>query len=404
MKRMITILLALTLISSLVGCSEAAPKKTEPTTVPTTVATEPPTEPTVPETIPEIAYIQEPMVAVSVPVITEYTQQEETTLFTYSYQYMSLIQPDSFVAEKIVLDFQTRQDIFRADATGYSEQAKAAYTGAEGWTPYLMQALYSPMRVDQNVLSLYGSHVRWTGGFHPEHHCICANYSMITGDVLTLGSILAHEDQIPALGDLVIEAINAVKDEKAIMDGFEVTIRNRLETNVNFDEDWYFSNEGLCFCFSPYEIAPYSSGTIVVTIPYEKLTGVMDDSFFPAERSTVYGEVTASRFQDADQSTLTQIAEVILDREGEMLFLYTDKKVDQVTLELGQWDQDGVVFTPTCAVFATQALTPGDAIMVQTQIPDVMPTLRLSYVSGDETITRYISQSGEDGSILLLEE
>ena len=200
-----------------------------------------------------------------------------------------------------------------------------------------------------------------------------------------------------------LEALD-IDSIKAIMDGFEVTIRNRLETNVNFDEDWYFSNEGLCFCFSPYEIAPYSSGTIVVTIPYEKLTGVMDDSFFPAERSTVYGEVTASRFQDTDQSSLTQIAEVILDREGEMLFLYTDKKVDQVTLELGQWDQDGVVFTPTCAVFATQALTPGDAIMVQTQIPDVMPTLRLSYVSGDETITRYISQSGEDGSILLLEE
>lgn len=404
MKRTLATLLALTMTLGFAGCSESQPKETEPTSPTTTAATEPATEPSVPETIPEIEYIQEPMVSVSVPVITEYTQQEDTTLFTYSYQYMTLIQPDPSVADKIVLDFQTRQDTFRADAITYSEQAKAAYSGEENWTAYLLNALYSPTRVDQSVLSLYGSHVRWTGGFHPEHHCICANYNMITGDVLTLGSILAHEDQIPALGDLIIAGLNEIKEEKSIMDGFEVTIRNRLETNVNFDEDWYFSAEGLCFCFSPYEIAPYASGTIVVTIPYEKLAGVMDDSFFPTEQSTVYGEISASRFQDTDRDSLTQIAEVILDRDGEMLFLYTDKKVDLVSLELGQWDQTGTVFAPTCAVFATQSLTPGDAVMVQTLIPDTLPTLRLTYVSGDETVTRFISQSGEDGSILLLEE
>ena len=41
---------------------------------------------------------------------------------------------------------------------------------------------------------------------------------------------------------------------------------------------------------------------------------------------------------------------------------------------------------------------------VTTDIPDVIPILRLSYDSGSEHIVRFISQSGKDGSILLLDD
>ena len=40
--------------------------------------------------------------------------------------------------------------------------------------------------------------------------------------------------------------------------------------------------------------------------------------------------------------------------------------------------------------------------MIQADIPDVMSNLRITYTSGDETVTVYLFMSGEDGSALLL--
>ena len=41
--------------------------------------------------------------------------------------------------------------------------------------------------------------------------------------------------------------------------------------------------------------------------------------------------------------------------------------------------------------------------MVQSQIPDAMPNLRLTYESGGEVFSAYISQSGEDGTMLFVD-
>jgi len=421
MKRYTAVLLAVIMLLGLAACGKAQVQPTATTTIPTTTAptvttapattvyateTTPATEETtVPPETTEAEISQIPMISAALPANTEYFILEDgTQIFSYQYQYLQTVMPDPGVADKIVLDFQTRQDNFRDNADDITASAEVDYKGQDNWTPYFFNVLYSPTRVDAAVLSLYGTRVSFSGHAHPERNCVSANYNMITGDVMTLGSILTGADAADDLAALLIEAIDQVREEKNIPVGYADTIENRFSADISYDEAWYFSTEGLCFYFSPYEIAPYSSGTITVTIPYEKLVGVLEDGFFPAERSTAIGTVTATRWSDTDRNSLTQITEVILDREGEMVFLYTDKQVYDVFVEFGSWNEDGTQFTAEYTAFATPTLTPGDAVMLQTSIPDVMPTLRLTYLTGDTTVVQYISQSGEDGSIILLDK
>jgi len=106
------------------------------------------------------------------------------------------------------------------------------------------------------------------------------------------------------------------------------------------------------------------------------------------------GTVSIALAQDVDLENYTQFAEAILDSDGERFVLYSDDLVTDVRLLYGdRFD----------TVFACNTLCAGDAIMVQAMIPDTIPNMRLSYVSGGTTHTFDITQSGMDGSMLLLE-
>lgn len=404
MKNAVTVLLIMSMLLVLVGCQqepEVLPVETTPaiTEETTTEATTETTAAVNMDIIPE----QAPMAAVSLPVSTtqSYTE-DDVLLFTYKCQTISLIIPDSEIEDKVILDFQNRLDDFSSSAQELNDQAKKDRQTKADWKPYFYNILYNPTRIDLSVLSLFGTSTSWSGGAHPTHNCTSANYDLITGDVLTLGSILTHEDALEELCVILTGEVAEIKAEKFIVSDYEKIIRSRLIGNESYNEAWYFDNSGLNFYFSPYEIAPYSSGIITVTIPYEKLTGIIEDKYFPPETDVATGMIRATRQADTDLSAFTQIAEVILDKEGEMVFLSTDRSVHNVTVQTGTWNEAGTEFTVECTVFAAPILTPGDAAMVQLSITDTMPNVRISYESNGELIEEFISQSGEDGTILLL--
>lgn len=408
MKRCIAAVLLTSVLLSFAGCKSNVESKSTETTPTveqnTTAITNETTETTAPVVNDRIPS-QVPMAAVSLPVSVNNTYTEDDILlFSYKCQTMSLIVPDQEIEDKVIIDFQTRLDSFAASAEDINEQAKANFDSNSDWNPYFYNVLYTPTRIDLSVLSLFGNSTSWSGGAHPAHNCTSANYDLITGDVLTLGSILTHEDSLEELCELLIGEVAEIKAEKYIMSDYEEIIRKRFAQNESYNEAWFFNKDGLNFYFSPYEIAPYSSGIITVTIPYEKLTGIIEDRYFPAEKDIATGTIQAARHADTDISSFTQISEVILDKEGEMVFLYTDRSVHDVYLEIGSWNEAGTIFTVDCAVFATPMLTPGDAVMIQTTIPDAMPNVRLSYTTGNQTVVEYISQNNKDGTILLLDE
>lgn len=406
MKRLIALVLAFMFL--LCGCKNT-PTAIEPSveintesppaeSVPTATENTEPSEQTHP-VMP--VYTQQPMVAISVPVIYESTTAEDgTTVSTYAHQYINLVVQDQQIADTIIIDFLNRQDKHHEIAVSVSDQALSDYNGNSDWTAYSFESIYSPTRIDHSVLSLYGENVIYTGG-RPQREGIAANYNMITGDVLTLGSILENVDALDVLCELVIDKMALIQDEVHLFDDYADAVRHRFSREESYDEEWYFSETGLNFFFAPYEVAPYIAGTVIVEIPYEDLSGLIADDFFPAEEDFAEGTIHAQLLSETKLQDFTQIAEVPVDTVGELIFLYCEGLVRNVRLELGVWNDSITQFTPTCTVFSTLSLTPGDGIMIQTVVPDSTPNLRLVYRTGEETITTYITLSSNDGSVIL---
>ena len=397
MKKLFVIIVVLLLLTGCMPQPQISTQQptTEPTqnndpvvaeTAPTQAQTEPPTEPE-----PEI--LQQPMIAVSLPVsVQTLNNSSEQPVYHSSRQSMQLTIRDPEVADVIILDFLNRVDSYTEAEDAIRQAAENADTSDAYWSEYFYNVIYEPMRLDHNVLSLYGSIVSYSGETHPQQICTAANYSTITGDVLTLGSILYHIDAKDDLAQLVIESLDLIAEEKYLLDGYDDVIRKRFNRDESFDEDWYFSTTGLCFYFAPYEIAPYSSGVIIAEIPYGKLTGIIADEFFPAEEDYCEGTMEAITMDAANTDSFTQISEVTVDNDGQMYFLYTAKSVRNVQLHKTISGAGELAYSQDCTIFRTYTLTPGDAIMIKISPQTDASALYLTYESNGTTQSIALSE------------
>lgn len=375
--------------------------KEAPATVPTTTApvttapvTEPTTEPTVPETTIDISSL--PFLINAAITLTTEVERSEDVQFEYSYPNVRLALLSQTVADTVTLDLLNRIDATR-------ETANNILSNAGNDLPYFYDVHYDPMRIDPNVLSLYGTKTGYAGGAHPSHESISVTYDLTTGKALLLSDLLNPGCNASDLTPLVIEVLEIISQEHYLYSDYTAIVEERFGQGLDVEEGWYLSNEGLCIFFSPYEIAPYATGEVKTTIPYEKLNGLLRDQFFPVEKSGGMGVINAELLGDAQQTDFEQFYDVSIDDEGETILLSTNGLVYDLTLEYGSWDMDGMVFYPSATVFAASSLSFSEAVTLHLFIPDVMSNMRLTYTTDEGTIQKYIFQSGEDGSILLLD-
>ena len=374
MKKVLALFLALTLALSLFGCTETPESETEPTSEP---ITEPTTE-DVPD--PGFTIVQKPMVSISLPTQTETeTDENGNVIFRYVYPTISMVHPDNAIAEAIILDTLNRIDSHQRYVNEIRGMAKE-YADTPGFNPYLYTINYSPVRIDQSVLSISYSATSYAGGAHPSQSLYAANYDLTTGNVLTLGSIMHHIDSKKTLETMVTDALDAMKDEYYLYPDYTDYVSKRFQKDESFDEDWYFNDNGLCFFFSPYEIAPYASGPIIVELPYDTLVGVIADEYFPPEKVQANGVLNQVSFESADLNTFTQISELIIEPGAAKTIYYTDSIVYGV--RIAQTNPD--TGYPS-VIFAMEALTPGDAIMVEGSA-ETRNTLSVTYYSGGKSV------------------
>lgn len=370
-KQICIIIVVLCLLVSLCGCTRAdnPPQTTANTTVGNQQTTTTPTEPD----------FQETMVAVSVPTITENTAADDgTTLFQYTYQHMSLVLHKPEVADKIILDFLNRVDSSRTIAESTANMAKSTYNGDKNWVPYLYHLTYSPTRIDHKALSLFGNNVVFSGGGHPERTCVSASYDLLTGDVLTLASIKTQSATMDDFCKLALEGLTEVAEGDYLYENYANKVEKRFDTDATTDEAWYFTQTGLCFYFSPYDIAPYSSGVISVEIPYEKLHGLLHEAYFPDAQPTVSGTVKVTPFESANLDNFTDIAELVTNKDGKMYMAYTDGAVLDVRISLTDKASN-------YTVFAAHSISGGDGIMIQAD-DELLQNMRLTYKTGTEAV------------------
>ena len=373
MKERFAIILAVCLMLCLCSCAR---KTSSPTENPNNAETN-----TTQSTTTNTRTEDTTLVAVSVPTVTENTTHDDgTVLFQYTYQNMALVLNKPQVADKIILDFLNRVDSTKEAAEATASMAKSAYNGNNNWTPYLYHVTYSPTRIDQKVLSLFGNNVVSSGAGHPERTCVSASYDLLTGDVLTLASIMTKDATMQQFCDLVLTGLAEMAEGDYLYDNYKKIVTNRFfDSDPAHDEIWYFTQTGLCFYFAPYEIAPYSSGVISVEIPYEKLKNLIHADYLPQERGTSSGKPTVSPFENVNLNSFSHIAEIVANKDGKMYMIHTDGFIQDIRILLSD-------AASSYTVFAAYNLTPGNGIMVQAD-DALLQNMKLTYKTGKEIVS-----------------
>jgi len=389
MKKLLCVLLVIILTVYAAACA-AEPPATEPTTTAPTEITTVPTETTEPDEGGTADY-QSPMIAVSFPAITDAKKNETGTLISeYRYPEFTVALPDADVAEAVQLDLLNRIDSTSAAAEAMHEAAQNASQNP-GFQPYLYEISYEVQRLDQNILSLYSTETYFDGTPRTVRSGHSVSYDLSTGNALNLSAIMQEDYSADILVELIVEGLSSHTD--SLFTDYQTTVKEKFSTNVPV-ESWYFSNAGLCFYFAPYEIAPVSMGSVVSCIPYEKLSGMLNEQFFPAEALTYSGDVKLQAVTGevaAATEGFAQFSELNLESGKDHYLLSVDGSL--ANLRIYTTGQDG---SNDVMVYAAAGLGSTDCILIEADGAAISDKLVIEWLVGDMPmqLTVHVDDSG----------
>lgn len=384
MKNIIAFLLGLILTLGVLFISLDSPLfTTDPTSVPTTIPTTPATNPDLPSphpTVPTVSELDIPELPMSAIVLTEQMEFSENdnigVYFTYCYPNVRLYLHNEAISTAVTLDLLNRIDATRATADALRDDAHSV---ADPSSFYRVQ--YLPQRIDSSILSLSVSATSFAGSAHPISICTGVTYDLMTGYALSLDDILTDAATADVLCRLVVDALASINHDGLLYEDFSVSVEERFSGNFLDDQSWHLSNDGLCFSFEPYEVGPYSSGTIVATIPYGQLPGYLEDAWFPMEQISAPGNVIIEKLDNDTQDPYADVVEIHMDTDGASLILHTDGLLYNVTIHTSGPNP--------MVLFAADQLTPSGAIVLY----GATHGLQITYTRDGETITQSISAS-----------
>ena len=252
----------------------------------------------------------------------------------------------------------------------------------------------SVTRCDTRVLSVVFDVSQDVGGIHADSTRTSRSYNADNGSLLTLADIAKNEEQLKTFIKNYVIGLAAGDDYKEggvsiLFDDFESTISDLVDAGAN----WYFSDGGLVFYANPYDIAPYSRGVLTFEIPYSALEEFIDEGFMPVEYQGDNGMLLADDGDKLDRSSLNILGTVTVDEDGQSVVLSAEETVYNVK-----------IYTSGRMLWQRNYLTTGEGVEIKSFIPDAQPNIAVSYELADGTeIVRGIFQSGDDGSILLVD-
>lgn len=322
---------------------------------------------------------------------SELTLDDGTAYYKQSIGTAEISSKDSRAAERINASLAELYVKLQSDAE-YTQKL------AQDQTDEIVELSYNctptVARIDTHVLSLIFDVSKDTGGIHADLTRLSRSYNSDTGELLTLSNIAKNADQLKTfLKNYVIglAAGDEYKEngESILFDDFETTIGELIDNGSN----WYFNDNGLVIYANPYDIAPYSSGVLKFEIPYSTLEEFMDDDYMPVDYEGENGIVLADDGTEIDRDSLNILDTITYDEGGQSVVLSAEETVYNVK-----------IYTADETLWQRNYLTSGEGVEVISYIPDVMSNIAICYQLADGTqVVRGIFQSGEDGSIMLVE-
>ncbi len=106
-----------------------------------------------------------------------------------------------------------------------------------------------------------------TGGAHPDNRIFSVTYDIVRESIITLDYL---QQKNPNLLSVLSEESRKILSRNVNITDPDMLIQGTMEESSNFS-NFVFTSSGLKFYFPPYQVAPYSSGSFQVVIPYDKI-------------------------------------------------------------------------------------------------------------------------------------
>ena len=275
-KRIFALIMALCLVFALAACGQAdteeshAPAESEePAGSETPAGTEEPEESEAPEALSAEVTLDEELSTVEEDGVTYMTAQSVAPNVN--------IEGADEAAQAIASVLAERLTVPQEDIDEYADMAREHYdtldeTERESFGGYSIR--YSAeVKRSEGVLSVLCTRTEYTGGAHDNTSVFGLTFDLSTGALLSAADIAADYEGLCAK---VAESVSAQAEELE-----EGTITGDLDAyagGVLDTEKWYLDGEGLVVFAAPDELAPHAAGTIVFTIPYTELEGLLNES------------------------------------------------------------------------------------------------------------------------------
>lgn len=275
-KRIFALIMALCLVFALAACGQAeteespAPAESEePAASETPAGTEEPEESEAPEALNAEVTLEEELSTVEEDGVTYMTAQSVAPNVS--------IEGADEAAQAIASVLAERLTVSQEDIDEYAAMAREHYdtldeTERESFGGYSIR--YSAeVKRSEGVLSVLCTRTEYTGGAHDNTSVFGLTFDLSTGALLSAADIAADYEGLCAK---VAESVSAQAEELE-----EGTITGDLDAyagGVLDTEKWYLDGEGLVVFAAPDELAPHAAGTIVFTIPYTELEGLLNES------------------------------------------------------------------------------------------------------------------------------
>ena len=397
MKKVICMILAWCLVLSMAACSKnETPQTTDP--VETIVVDQPNNV-----TVDPSAEFHLPVTVVS-NVVTEDSLIADDSPCTFILTYNDVI----VASDDLGVDMTIRQDLETdlSETRATAEEVKndmhtIVSDGGTLQSPGSVTRVIIPSRVDDRIISFSGYlSVLNSGAAHPNTILKSATYDATTGSRLTLWDVVSDSAKVDELKDEVLKRLEKRETEMGVT--FNPDYQDAVMPHFDPEDDnsgsWYLTDEGIVLYFSTYELAPYAVGSIEIAVSYDEMPGLIQDSYLPGTpEKKADGEFVANGNIGGSPDYLA-----VQDWKGTAIDLGTKGFVRDVRVER-VISSDGKTYDSLGTLFAADWLEDGKVVRILADLPDVMYSLRLSYTGADGRVVRYITQSGKDGSILLVE-
>lgn len=428
MKKWITLLLIAAFCLGLCACNSAQPVPTAaPTEAPTPEPTPEPTPAPTPEPTPEPTPPPTPAPPKDVRVTVSNTRTEltamdpqsgETCILRFAYDTPQVeIESNPAAADRINEFIALKNESFyTGEDYGFGENSYTGYnnmlTLAEDFYLYQIESGGEApsfemsadrraviVRNDGGVLSLLLSDYTYAGGAHGNSVTRAYSFDVSTGELLTLDDI--STDTAAFANVLANEMINQVKNSPELQERIYIEntdLGSALSVLVR-EGSWYFDYDGIVIFSDDYEISSHATGPISFRVPYDVAAAYLIPRYIPEAtvETVAFYVVPAENMNEG----ITEIVDMIkIGDGGTTLYLLANGTARDVRLT--SVDYSGS-FYETAQLWSCSIMH-DCAVQISTTIPEGMPNLKISYRANDGLKSFYLSESGEDGSLILVDD